>query len=89
MPKHHQNAGKYPLIVRSIAAVKGGTFIPIGEHGEANFRNARESADILQRDFDEDADPVRVYIYKDGEPVPVYAGLQRTGWESHGRRKAA
>jgi hypothetical protein len=61
--------------VRVIEAQPGGVFVERVWVGCDTFAHAQATADRLQREFDEDSDPCRSYVYKDNDPVPVYAGL--------------
>lgn len=70
----HKKSGKY--VIRIITAMKDKTFQITGEHSRDTFREARQDADTLQSEIDEDCDSARTYIYEEGNPVPFYAGLQ-------------
>lgn len=58
--------------VRSVGSGTGATASEVGLPPGAGMPEGRRRADEWQRDFDEDADPVRVYVV-DGDGVAVYA----------------
>jgi len=61
--------------VKVIEAKSGGGFIERVSVGCDTLAHAQATADRLQREFDQDSDPCRTYVYKDDDPIPVYAGL--------------
>jgi len=63
--------------IKVIEAKPGGEFETISCFDVPDKKAAMKRADKLQREFDEDCDPVRVYAYFDGNKVPFYAGLAR------------
>jgi len=85
MPKHnaaHRQArpaiapARFDFTVRTVRAQPGGKFIEGSEFRCSSIQDAKNSADRIQREFDEDCDPCRAYVYGSGSPVPVYAGMQ-------------
>lgn len=72
MPKQVQ---KSEAIVRVIEATAKGEFREQVYVGCDTLQHAKDTADRLQREFDEDGDPCRTYVYKSDDPIPVYAGL--------------
>ena len=82
MPKQRLTAKpevkvQYNYAVHTVRALPGGKFIEAGDFqcgGDPG--NAKAAADRLQREFDEDCDPCRTYVYRGNDPLPVYAGLQ-------------
>jgi hypothetical protein len=82
MPKPRQyraslrQAERFDFTVKIVRAMPGGKFESSGEFNCGSPADARDAADRLQREFDADADPCRSYVYKNGDSIPVYAGLQ-------------
>lgn len=74
MPKQVQ---KSEVAVKVIMAIPGGEFVEKVWVGCDTLQHAKDTADRLQREFDDDCDPCRSYVYKDGDPIPVYAGMAR------------
>ena len=72
MPKKTQ---KSAVVVKVVEALPGGEFRNTVEVGCDTVQHAKDTADRLQREFDEDGDPCRTYVYKDNDPAPHYAGL--------------
>lgn len=75
--KIEKKHGKLSILAIDAQLYKDGLlFQPIRDYSlgeEAGFMALKREADKLQREFDEDCDPVRVYICEDG--IPVYAAL--------------
>ena len=61
--------------IKTIKANVDGTFEEMGCFDVPDKKTAMRRADNLQKEFDDDCDPVRVYAYVEGNPVPFYAGL--------------
>ena len=63
--------------VKATFGFDGGVqFETSGEFHVHNLSDAKDAADRLQEEFDSDCDPCRTYVYREGEPAPLYAGLQ-------------
>lgn len=61
--------------MKVIKALPGGVFEDGSEFNCDSVQHACQAADRLQREFDNDADPCRTYVYKGEDLVPIYAGL--------------
>lgn len=78
MPKKTSHSvPKFEIKVRVIRAKPGGVFENGSEFNCESIDNAKQVADRLQREFDDDCDPCRTFVYKGDDPVPVYAGAAR------------
>lgn len=76
------------LALRAVRAVGSGTSVALSEVGlapGAGLPEYRRQADRWQQDFDEDADPVRVYVV-DGAGVAVYAACAAQRHKRNQRR---
>lgn len=67
---------EYTHRIEIVEALRGEKFRVTGEFNVADIYDAKNSADRMQREFDEDGDPCRTYVYREGDPVPFYAGMQ-------------
>lgn len=68
---------EYSHRVETVKATLEREFKVTGAFNVAAIMDAKDAADRIQREFDEDGDPCRTYVYRNGDSVPVYAGLQR------------
>lgn len=73
-----QPAQRFDFTVKTIRAHLDGEFVDEGQFNCADIRDAKDAADRLQREFDFDSEPCRVYVYRLGEVAPIYAGSQRS-----------
>lgn len=73
------------VYLRIVTAVKGGEFNGSEDTLLDSKKLAMDEADRMQREFDEDSEPVRVYVL-DEFRVPIYAGGQ-TYTPSHERSR--
>jgi hypothetical protein len=75
-------APRFDFKVKTIQAIRlADGEIRFDETGEFNCGSPRDAynvADRLQREFDDDCDPCRTYVFKGNDPVPVHAGLERS-----------
>ena len=87
MPKKQQNRQtrtinvaqpfvRFDYTVKTVRALPKGIFVDGGEFNCGSPADAKSAADRLQREFDADSDPCRTYVYRKGDNIPVYAGLQ-------------
>jgi hypothetical protein len=67
---------RFDYTVKTVRALPGGHFQEGGEFNCGSPADAKSAADRLQREFDADSDPCRTYVYRKGDNIPVYAGLQ-------------
>lgn len=68
---------RYNYAVHTVRALPGGKFESSGEFQcGPDIGNAKAAADRLQREFDDDCDPCRTYVFRSNDMIPVYAGLQ-------------
>ena len=63
-----------------VRAGADGTFYEIGRMERPTRSEALRTANNLQRDFDDDCDPCRTYVYPEGSVIPIAAGLGRPVW---------
>lgn len=75
MKKAKVAAQRFDFKVKVVQAFPGGKFEGKSEFNCSSQRDAFNVADRLQREFDEDADPRRSYVFRGNDPVPVYSGL--------------
>lgn len=66
---------KESCTVRSVLALGGDKFQTVAEHGCQDYRQAKRDADNMQIEHDSDGDAIRTYVYRDGDPAPLAAGL--------------